>query len=130
MKYFLAGTFDQLHVGHQHFLWTAVSQATDLHIIVARDKTVEQIKKHAPQNNENQRLQRIREEKLPHTEVSLGREDFDIFKTLSDASPDVLFLGYDQRVDTQKIQETFPDLKILRAKAYAPQFFKSSLFPS
>ena len=128
MKYFLAGTFDNFHVGHQYLLWSAAREASALIIVIARNTTVEKIKKKKPVHDERLRLQRVKAENLPRAEVLLGREDFDFLKTLEEASPDVLYVGYDQRIDEAKIKKAFPDLMIKKAVAYAPEIFKSSLF--
>lgn len=44
-KLLVGGTFDQFHVGHQYFLWTAKSFCESLTVIVARDTTVQVLKK-------------------------------------------------------------------------------------
>ena len=38
----------------------------------------------------------------------LGYTDKDIFKILEDLKPDVIALGYDQRVSEEKIEERLP----------------------
>lgn len=127
-KAFLAGTFDNFHVGHQWLLWQAKKSADFLVVIVARDETVLRIKKNPPKNLEDARKQRIIEELLPDTEVRLGRTDADFFETLRGESPDVLFLGYDQKFDEKKCQELFPDIEVVRLSKYFPDIFKSSKF--
>jgi len=128
MKYFVAGTFDCFHVGHQHLLWTAAREASSITIIIARDQTVEKIKNKKPLHDELSRLARVQDECFQNAEILLGREDFDFLQTLQDAAPDVLFLGYDQRIDEEKIKKHFPDLILRRAIPYYPEFFKSSKF--
>lgn len=127
-KVFVGGTFDGLHVGHQFFLWNAVSLASEMVVVVARDETVLRYKKQMPRFLENERLSRVCAENLPHTQVRLGRRDGDFFQTLREESPDILLLGYDQRLDPAAVQKQFPTLRIERADPFAPEFFKSARF--
>jgi len=127
-KLFVAGTFDRFHTGHQFFLWQASGMCEQLVIIVARDKTVHRIKGRPSHHDEEARLQRIKNENIPHTSVRLGREDGDFFQTLQEESPDGLLLGYDQRFDEEKAKDIFPELLIIRAEAYKPEHFKSSKY--
>jgi cytidyltransferase-like protein len=133
MKIFVAGTFDHFHVGHQYLLWRMFNKCKKLIIIVARDKTVEEIKKNKPFNSEQKRLARIKKEfeafKNSKTiKIKLGNKKADFIKTLKDYNPTHLYLGYDQYLDKEKIKNKFPNLKIKRVKSYLPEFFKSSKF--
>lgn len=127
-KGFIAGTFDNFHVGHQWLLWQAVHRVDELVVIVARDQTVLRIKKSLPKNSQEKRRERILQEFLPNSTVRMGRKDADFLQTLKDEDPDILFLGYDQRFDEEKSQEFFPDLSVVRLDPFFPGFFKSSLF--
>lgn len=127
-KGFLAGTFDNFHVGHQWLLWSSVQRVEKLVVIVALDETVKNIKQKFPKNSQEKRLERVQNECLPSSFVRLGRNDADFFQTLREEKPDVLFLGYDQRFDKQKCQEVFPDIEIVRVDEFFPQYFKSSFF--
>ena len=117
-----------MHVGHQFLVWQAAKLAEEVVIVVARDMTVEKIKGHQPQLSEAKRMERILKEKIPTAQVRLGREDGDFWETLREESPDALFLGYDQDFEEKKCQKHFPEIEILRAQPYAPEFFKSSRF--
>lgn len=131
-KILSAGTFDHFHIGHQYFLWQAIqNQAKDLTIIIARDITVQKIKgNNNPQNTEKKRLNRLLLEfkNQNNVKVQLGHQDFNVIKTIEIHTPDILYLGYDQKINTQKIQKTFPKLQIVRGESYHPQYFKSSKF--
>lgn len=99
-------------------------------IIVARDKTVKQIKSMEPKNQELNRLKRVQTEisSVPDAQARLGREDADFWETIREENPDKILLGYDQHVQESQILEHFPELKIERCTAYKPDFFKSSKF--
>lgn len=127
-KAFVGGTFDLFHVGHQFFLMQASNMAEEIVIVVARDTTVQRIKKRLPKHTELQRFQRIEEENILNSSVRLGRGDGDFLETLREEAPDVLLLGYDQKIDEELFREKFPELTIIRAEEYHPSFFKSSKF--
>ncbi len=127
-KLLVAGTFDQFHIGHQYFLWTAQNLAENMTIIIARDTTVLRVKEKHPKNPEQSRLERIEKELLPDTKIRLGRADGNFWETIREESPTAIFLGYDQHFDETAHQELFPEIEILRALPYFPEFFKSSKF--
>jgi cytidyltransferase-like protein len=130
MKTLIAGTFDNFHVGHQWFIWSAIQQGTEVCIIVARDTTVTRLKKQTPANTELNRLARIKIEIAEQKSATarLGRSDADFWETIREEAPDQILLGYDQNVTAEAINKTFPDIVIKRCTAYEPDFFKSSKF--
>lgn len=130
IKTLVAGTFDNFHVGHQWLLWQAQSQASELVVIVARDKTVHKIKKQPPRNTETARLARVLTEFVsqPNTKVRLGRADQDFWETIKEENPEKILLGYDQKFDEATCAQKFPNICIERCTAYSPAFFKSSKF--
>ena len=97
--------------------------------MVARDKTVKQIKSELPLNDERQRLQNLKKSGLAD-KVVLGYHD-DKYKVIRKFRPDTIALGYDQVVFTQKLNKILIDLnlntEIHRMDAFFPQVFKSSL---
>lgn len=127
-KVFVAGVFDNFHIGHQYLLWTASQIAEQMVIVVARDTTVEKIKGRASKNNEIKRLDRIKEEGIPNSFIRLGRSDGQFWKTLEEENPDVLCLGYDQNLNEQDASQRFPHLVIHRCRQFFPQYFKSSKY--
>ncbi len=127
-KLLVAGTFDHFHIGHQHFLWTAKSVTEQMTIIIARDTTVSRLKEKPAKNNELHRLERIQKENIPDTTARLGRTDGNFWETIKEESPSAIFLGYDQHFDEDSHRKLFPEIEILRALPYFPEFFKSSRF--
>ena len=59
IKIMVFGTFDIFHEGHKNFLKQAREYGDYLIVVVARDETVEKVKKRLPQNDENSRLEII-----------------------------------------------------------------------
>lgn len=127
-KLLVGGTFDQFHLGHQHFLWTAKTLCEHLEIIIANDSTVQILKKKHPKNQAQKRQQRVQEEQIPNSTTRLGRTDANFYKTISSIAPNAIYLGYDQFIKEKALKTAFPTIHVMRAPAYYPNFFKSSKF--
>lgn len=125
----VAGTFDFLHPGHLSLFRQARLQGDFLTVVVARDVTVERIKGKAPFFSEAQRLDMVAEQKLVD-KARLGNAGGSLWDVLLEEKPDVVVLGYDQRVDDAGIQAFSRAhglaLQVFRAKALKPDAFKSS----
>jgi len=130
----LFGTFDHLHAGHQNFIEQAKALAPKntkpfVIAILARDKTVKQIKQSLPDN-----LEKIRKENLEETDwtdiVALG-EKRDKYKVIRKYKPNIIALGYDQFAFTHQLKKLIIDLrldtKIVRLSPYKPNIYKSSI---
>lgn len=122
-----AGTFDHLHEGHVNFLRQAKALGDELIVIVARDETVKRIKGFLPTHSENIRKEGVEKTGIPD-KVILGNLDTDLFKILEDLMPNIIALGYDQRVSEQEILKRFPNCKVIRLSSYHPEKYKSSYF--
>jgi len=123
------GTFDYFHAGHENYLNQAKNLGEYLVVVIARDKTVRQIKGHSPTNPERTRAANIRNTGIAD-KVILGDLN-DKHKVLRKYRPVVIALGYDQFVFTQTLKKTLIDMKldadIRRLDAFFPQVYKSSL---
>lgn len=122
-----AGTFDHLHLGHVDFLKQAKALGDELIVIIARDETVKRIKGFLPTHNEKQRRSNVEDTGVPDF-VILGNLDTDLFQILKELKPDVIALGYDQRVSEEEIKKRFPDCKIVRLLPFSPDKYKSSFY--
>lgn len=122
-----AGTFDHFHLGHANFLKQAKALGDELIVIVARDENVRRIKNILPEHNENERRESVEKTDIPD-KVTLGYTDKDIFKILENLKPDIIALGYDQRVSEDKLKERLPKCKIVRLKPFKPDKYKSSYY--
>ncbi|OGI32946.1 MAG: hypothetical protein A2271_04995 [Candidatus Moranbacteria bacterium RIFOXYA12_FULL_35_19] len=130
MKIVMAfGTFDIYHPGHESYLRQAKKLGDYLVVVVARDRTVAIIKKQETRNNEQKR-KKILEESGLADEVVLG-DLKDRYKIIEKYRPEVIALGYDQKVDLVelegKLKEFEINAKIVRLKSFKPEIYKSSL---
>ena len=129
-KVLVFGTFDILHRGHHVFLEQAKAQGDYLVAVVARDKTVEQLKGEKPQHDEETRRKKL--EKLSFVdEVYLGSlgNKYDIIERIN---PDIICIGYDQKHFVRDLQQEIKNrhLKaqiIYFKEGYKPHIFKSTL---
>ncbi|MCL5237380.1 MAG: FAD synthase [Nitrospirae bacterium] len=124
-KVVCAGTFDHLHPGHVEFLKQAKTIGDELTVIVARDETVQRIKGFLPSHNEELRRNNVEGTNIPDL-VVLGNLDTDLFHILDKLEPDVIALGYDQRVSEDEILKRFPGCRVVRLSAFQPEHYKSS----
>jgi len=129
-KVLLFGTFDGVHAGHRNLFEQAKSLGEEVFVVVARDTTVEKVKNRTPNNTEDIRLQDV----LKQPEIAdarLGVTDGDKYAVIGEYAPDIILLGYDQKVFTNGIITTIEkyDLQtqIVRAESYMPDKYKSSL---
>ncbi len=126
-KVVCAGTFDHLHLGHIDFLKQAKALGDELFVIVARDKTVKKIKGFFPEHNERLRRDNVDDTDIPDA-VVLGNIESDLFLIVKELKPNIIALGYDQRVSAEEILKRFPECKIIRLSAFQPEKYKSSFF--
>jgi len=121
------GTFDILHPGHINFLKQAKIYG-NLIVIIARDRTVKQVKGKLPKDNEKQRLKAVLSLNLADIAVigSLGNK----YAVIKKYRPDIICLGYDQLHFIDRLDDEIKNLnlktKIIRLKSYKPTVYKSS----
>lgn len=118
------GTFDILHEGHLNFFKQAREHGDYLMVVVARDVNTKKIKGELPLHSEDERLQAVGRVDMVD-QVLLGHPD-DPYYLIRQEKPDVIALGYDQESYDQPLYRLFPNIKIVRLKAYKPEIFKSS----
>jgi len=128
-KVLVFGTFDGLHQGHLNFFEQAKRYGEYLIVVVSRDKTVKRIKKHLPFRDEKQRLREVQKCKLVN-EAKLGYLN-DPYKIIREIKPDIICLGYDQKVFTENLAKELKKgglkTKIYRMKSFKPKTFHSSI---
>ncbi|MFH1254866.1 MAG: adenylyltransferase/cytidyltransferase family protein [bacterium] len=122
------GTFDILHPGHMNFLSQAAKHG-DLIAVIARDKTVQQIKGKLPRHNEKERLRAVKGLKLASKAI-LGSLT-DKYAAIKKYQPDTIALGYDQTYFTeqlgQKLKKIKLKTKIIKLKPFKPNKYKTSI---
>lgn len=123
------GTFDYLHAGHENLFIQAKALGTEVIAVLARDKTVKNIKGELPDHNEKERFALLKET-LWADNIILGHPK-DKMKAIKIYRPDIIALGYDQFAFTYSLEKLIIDLKldtkIVRLKPYRPDMYKSSL---
>lgn len=104
-KILVGGTFDIIHIGHIRFLNAAKKLAKNakLIVIIARDKNVKRIKGREPIFDEKERMEIVKNLK-PVDEVVLGNEQGSLFDIIETIKPDIIALGYDQKISEDDLR--------------------------
>jgi cytidyltransferase-like protein len=124
-KVIVFGTFDVVHPGHIHMLKEAREYGDFLVVVVARDKTVCEVKGREPKNNEQTRLDGIMRLELAD-KVRLGCLG-DHYQAIAEEKPNIIALGYDQRAFVDNLENVIDDnTQIVRLRPFLPDKFKSS----
>lgn len=123
MKILVFGTFDNLHPGHLYFLNEADKRG-ELFVSVGLDDNVEVIKGKHPRQNQEERIKAI-QSAFPSAIVGTGDAD-DYLKPIKDIQPDLILLGYDQKLPPGISESDIP-CPIERIEAFKPEEYKSSL---
>jgi FAD synthetase len=123
------GTFDLFHAGHEECLKQAKQLGDNLIVVIARDETVKNVKGEYPINNEKERLKSVKNSGYAD-KVILGNFS-NKHQVIVKYKPDIIALGYDQFVFTQKLQTTFIqhnlNTEIVRMTPYLPHLYKTSI---
>ncbi|MBM3304040.1 MAG: adenylyltransferase/cytidyltransferase family protein [Candidatus Aenigmarchaeota archaeon] len=123
------GTFDRLHKGHEYFLREARKRGDFLVVVVARDRTVREVKSRAPSEDEDTRRMKVEMAGIADR-VMLGSLG-DKYDVIRKEKPDVICLGYDQHSFTGGLGDTLKSAgisaKIERIDARKPEKYKTSL---
>lgn len=127
-KVMVFGAFDILHPGHVNFFEQAKKFGDHLTVVVARDTTINQVKKHTPQNSQDNRLSAIQSQPSVDQAV-LGYED-DKYRIIREIEPDVICLGYDQVAFTELLEDKIKEFglrtRVVRLDPFFPEKYKSS----
>jgi FAD synthetase len=127
-KVLCTGTFDILHSGHLDYFKQAKQYGDYLVVVVARDSSVIK-EKGMPRRSEKERLARVMT--VPLVDKAILGNEGDKLKIVEQEKPDVICLGYDQKVDEQILKEALAKRgltpEIVRMNPYAPEKYKSSL---
>ena len=118
------GVFDNFHAGHRFFIEQSKKHGQHLIIVVARDKTVRQIKSRSPQWHELKRLEILRQRYSDAT-IILGDEQQGSYDVIKAHKPDLICVGYDQHALKTDLETKMPDIKIIEIKAHKPEEYKS-----
>lgn len=102
----VGGTFDIIHVGHIKFLNAAKNlvKNAELIVVVARNSTVKKLKGRKPIFDEKERMEIVKNLKSVD-KVVLGNEHGNIFDIIEEIKPDIVALGYDQKISEEDLKE-------------------------
>lgn len=105
------GTFDLLHPGHIDYLRKARRHGSRLVVVVARDESVAKFKGRRPVLHEDERLVMVSSLRLVDKAMLGNRLSGrgDMFRVISKVRPQVIALGYDQRVDLAGLRKWLSD---------------------
>ena len=121
------GTFDLFHKGHEKYLEQARGFGDELVVVVARDSNVKRLKGE-PVDDEITRLANV--QACRHVDTAILGEEGDRLKSVEKVNPDIICLGYDQKVDEGRLMEELKERnlrpRIVRAAPFKPEKYKSS----
>jgi FAD synthetase len=124
------GAFDLLHPGHLFYLEKAKRLGSELVVVVARDKTIQEQKGHAPVQSEKERLQIVNALK-PVDRAVLGEKGENRLSVIAREMPEVIALGHDHKITKKAIEDYLVEqgisCKIVRLPSFMRKKFKSSL---
>ncbi len=105
-KVMVGGAFNSIHPGHEFFLNKALEFGDYLIVVIATDRTVMKNKGYLIEEQE-ERKKNV--EKLDiASKVVIGDEE-NFYKTVALEKPDVIVLGYDQKLDDDLKQKILDD---------------------
>ena len=117
------GVFDNFHPGHLSYLKQAGKYGDYLVVVVARDQNVFKIKNKYPRENEKGRLRGVK--KISFVNKAVLGQLRDRFRVIQKYKPDIICLGYDQKIDMAELKKIFKG-RIIRLKPYKKNIYKSS----
>lgn len=130
IKVLVTGAFDVLHRGHLDLFKQAKALGDELHVVVGRSKTIEQVKGKKPWYTAEDRAQKVQESSSDVDFVHIGYID-DKYRILEEIRPDIIALGYDQTHFVESLEEELKVrkifAKIVRLKPFKEHKYKSSL---
>jgi len=122
------GTFDVIHPGHLYYFSEAKKYGNKLIVVVARDETSNTFKGRKPMHNEKDRLEAVRT--LEIVDESILGNNGNIFDIVEKIKPDVICLGYDQKVQKNELEDELKKrnikAEVIRIISYLPDTYKSS----
>lgn len=122
-------TFDLFHPGHKYYLSEARREGDYLITVIARDKTVSDLKGKTTRESEQIRKQRVIDSELSDEVILWSLTDH--YALIWERKPDVLFFGYDQRsFNNDQLSAYLSEHKlaprIVIGKPFEPDKWKSS----
>lgn len=131
MSVVVFGVFDLFHPGHRYFLDQSRSYGDPLIVVVTRDSIVSRLKGRLPIDDENIRLNTVRDQPGVDT-VLFGDEELGVYSVLHEYRPTAICLGHDQtslrRDLTERMeQKKIPVSRLILMDAYQPDKYSSTI---
>lgn len=126
-KVLAGGTFNVIHPGHILFLEKARELGDCLVVVVSSNETAAKTKKYPVKDQEERKMQL---ERIASVDKAVVGDPKDFFKIVLEERPDVIALGYDQKLDddvAKKILDHGIKCKIVRIKDHLEGYSTSSL---
>ena len=124
------GTFDGVHDGHRHLFAEAKRHGDHLIAVVAPDEAVHDLKGHAPDMHEGDRIEHLTREAHVDQAV-LGDAESGAWRVIRRHRPHVVVVGYDQnelRAELETHLGEFPwFLEVVGATPHEPEKYHSRL---
>lgn len=122
------GVFDGLHEGHKHFISQAAAKCEQIIIVVTKDEIVSELKGRLPKHALDQRIEMIRSLFTAATIIA-GDSKLGEWTVLREHSPEIIFLGYDQRGIAGELEKLgrVSERDFIFIDSHEPHKFKSSL---
>lgn len=116
-----------MHRGHEFFLREAKKLGTELVVVVAQDENVRKIKNKIPHDNAKLRQEKVA--KLSFADKVLIGHATDFEKILQAEKPDILALGYDQKIpeEIDNFARKYPQIEIRKIQSHKPEIYKTTL---
>ena len=132
LKVLCFGTFDGVHPGHIFFFTQCKNLGDHLTVVIARDSTVEEVKHRKPHFNEAIRQEAV--QSVPVVDLAVLGDPIDKYKIIKSVHPDIICLGYDQKVFVDKLEGKLEEFglhpRIVRIQSFKPEIYKSSIMKS
>ena len=129
-KVMVFGVFDGIHEGHRQLLKQARNLGDYLVVVVAQNHIVEQLKGTQPRLDLAERFAHLEAEDGVD-QVLIGDEEHGTWEVVKTNKPDIIALGYDQRVLKEDLEahmkEFNPKPGIVVLDAYEPNDLHSSI---
>ena len=127
-KVLVGGTFNIVHEGHCFFFEKSKAFGDYLIVVVSSDKTAKKTKKY-PVRPDFERKQEV--ERVDIVDKAVIGDSVDFFKVIQKEKPDVIVLGYDQKMSEKMIRKNIKKSKmkceVVRIKDYLKGYSASKL---
>lgn len=124
MQALVFGVFDGFHEGHVFFLKEALKRTDELLVVVASDAAVQKLKGKTPRASFTERARAVSDFDV-RIRVLTGDDEQGSWRVLTNAQPDLVFLGYDQTAIADELKRLKVRFDFIAP--HEPHLYKSSI---